>query len=287
MKAKSEDRINKLREVCPFIHTDGLIFKYKPKSNPIIDGLNLKIDSPQLVSIIGPNGAGKSTLIHCMNKILQPTGGCVMVNGEEIESITIKEMAQISSYVPYTSTDSFPLSVTDTIMMGRHPHSKWGSLDEDLKKVHEVMQIMGIEDLAESMFNELSAGQHQKVMLARGLVQEPRILFLDEPTSNLDIKYQLEITRLLKKLSREKGMLVVMISHDLNIASRYSDNVIVLHNRGVYDVGRPEKVMTADMLRTVYGVEAEIIQFNGRPHILMGGDDDFGEDIGSVTAEKS
>ena len=251
------------------IHIDSLDFTYKGSNNPVLNKISLNIDGPQLVSILGPNGAGKSTFIHCMNKLLEPTGGTVLVNGFNVKDITIKEMAKISSYVPYTSTDSFPLTVVDTILMGRHPHSKIGSIKEDLEIVHESLKLLNIEDLADSMFNELSAGQHQKVMLARGFAQEPRILFLDEPTSNLDIKYQLEITRILRRMSRQKNVLVVMISHDINIAAKYSDNIIVLHNHCIHSVGTPEQVITKEMLKEVYDVDAEIIMDSGKPHLLL------------------
>ncbi len=251
------------------VHLEGLDFTYKGSTNSVLDSLSIDIKGPQLVSILGPNGAGKSTLIHCMNKILEPTGGTVMVNGKNVENITVKEMAKISSYVPYTSTDSFPLTVVDTILMGRHPHAKWGSIKDDLEIVHEALQLLNIEDLADSMFNELSAGQHQKVMLARGFAQEPRILFLDEPTSNLDIKYQLEITRILRRMSREKKVLVIMISHDINIAAKYSDNIIVLHNHKIHSVGTPEEVITSEMLKEVYDVDAKITMDNGKPHLVL------------------
>lgn len=260
------------------IRLEELGFTYKGSSNAVLNSLSIDIKGPQLISILGPNGAGKSTLIHCMNKILEPTVGTVMVNGKNVNDITVKEMAKISSYVPYTSTDSFPLTVVDTILMGRHPHSKWGSIKEDLEIVNEMLQLLNIEDLADSMFNELSAGQHQKVMLARGFAQEPRILFLDEPTSNLDIKYQLEITRILRRMSRQKNVLVVMISHDINIAAKYSDNIIVLHDHGIYSVGTPEEVVTAEMLKEVYNVDAEVIMDHGKPHIILCDDSTY-EDL--------
>ena len=270
---KEEDK--RLQEADLEIHVEGLNFKYKGTKSLVLDGLSIDIKGPQLISILGPNGAGKSTLIHCMNKILEPTGGTVMVNGYRVEDITMKEMAKISSYVPYTSADSFPLTVVDTILMGRHPHSKIGSIKEDLQIVHESLKLLDIEDLAYSMFNELSAGQHQKVMLARGFAQEPRILFLDEPTSNLDIKYQLEITRILRKMSRQKNVLVVMISHDINIASKYSDNVIVLHDHKIHSVGTPEDVITKQMLKEVYDVDADIMMDNGKPHLILLDDDKY------------
>jgi iron complex transport system ATP-binding protein len=260
---------NRLIESDLSIRIEDLHFSYKGSSKEVLSGLSLDIRGPQLVSVLGPNGAGKSTLIHCMNKILEPTGGNVWINGFNSREISIKELAKISSYVPYSSADSFPLTVVDTILMGRHPHSKWRSIDEDLRIVEESLKLLKIEDLADSMFNELSAGQHQKVMLARGFAQEPRILFLDEPTSNLDIKYQLEITRILRRMSREKGVLVVMISHDINIAAKYSDNIIVLHNHGIYSFGKPEDVITSEMLKDVYDVDAVITSDNGKPHLML------------------
>ena len=166
----------------------------------------------------------------------------------------------------------------------------WGSLDDDLRIVYDMLCLIGIEDLADRNFNELSAGQHQKVMLARGLAQEPRIMFLDEPTSNLDIKYQLEITKILRRLSREKNMLVIMISHDINIAAKYSDNIIMMHDGGVYAIGKPQDVITAENIKHVYDVNAKVIVDEGRPHIIMIDDDDTDYDNDheySVVASKS
>ena len=238
-------------------------------SSPVLKDITLDINGPQLVSIIGPNGVGKSTLIHCIDKILTPNKGSVLINDIDIKDVPLKELAKQVGYVPYAAHDAFPLSVVDTILMGRHPHSSWKSLDEDLDVVYSVLDLLNIRDLAMRNFDELSAGQHQKVMIARGLVQEPQILLLDEPTSNLDIKHQMEVTRILKDLSLEKGILVIMISHDLNIAAKYSDNMIMLYEGGVYAVGTPLEVLTKDNIKTVYGVDCEIITNHGRPHLMM------------------
>ena len=225
-----------------------------------------------------------------MNRILDPTAGAVTINGYDVDGISIKDLAKFMGYVPYSSVDNFPLSVTDTVLMGRHPHSKWGTLDDDLRIVHEMLCLIGIEDLADRNFNELSAGQHQKVMLARGLAQEPRIMFLDEPTSNLDIKYQLEITKMLRRLSREKNMMVIMISHDINIAAKYSDNIIMMHDGGIFALGKPADVITSENIKHVYDVDAKVIMDEGRPHIIMIDDDDTNYDDDhefSVIATKS
>jgi iron complex transport system ATP-binding protein len=246
---------------------DGIEFSYP--SVPVLKDVSFEVGEARLVSILGPNGVGKSTLIHCINKILTPTGGIVTMGGKDVSKLSLKELAKDMSYVPYTSKDAFPLTVVDTVLMGRHPHNRWGSLDCDLEVVYDTLKAMGIEHLAMRPFNELSAGQHQKVMLARGLAQEPKVLLLDEPTSNLDIRHQIEVTKLLLHLSREKNIAVVMISHDINIASKYSDFVILMHNGGIHSTGTPAEVITEANIRKVYGVISTVVYDGGRPHIIL------------------
>ena len=235
----------------------------------ILKGICLSMKNPQLISIVGPNGVGTSTLIHCIDRILTPTHGTVMVDDVEVSEYTSKELAKKIGYVPYSAGDTFPMTVVDTILMGRNPHHKWKSLHDDMVIVEETMDMLEIKSLAMRNFNELSAGQHQRVMLARGLAQQPQVLLLDEPTANLDIKHQIGVTRLLKKLSAEKGIIVIMISHDLNLASKYSDNIIMLSEGRVFAVGKPCDVITEENIHTVYGIESEVIESEGRPFMIV------------------
>ena len=246
---------------------DDLVFSYS--SVPVLNDVTLDLNGPKLISILGPNGVGKSTLIHCINKILTPVSGTVMIDGQDVGGIKLKDMAKIVGYVPYSSNDTFPLTVVDTVLMGRHPYSTWNSLDHDLDIVYDTLERLGISDLAMRPFNELSAGQHQKVMLARGLVQEPKVLLLDEPTSNLDVRHQLDVVKMLRELSREKNMLVVMICHDINIAAKFSDEIILLDKGTVYAVGTPDEVITPTNLEEVYGVESVVINDLGSPHVIL------------------
>lgn len=237
--------------------------------NLVLGGITLDIREPQVVSILGPNGVGKSTLIHCINKILSPTGGTVLYDGKDVSDYSLKDVAKRIGYVPCTSSDTFPLTVVDTVLLGRHPHAGWKTTDEDLEIVYDVLEKLNIQDLAMRYFNELSAGQHQKVMLARGLVQRPQVLLLDEPTSNLDIKHQLGISRTLRQISHSDGILVIMISHDLNIAARYSDNVVLMSGGRIYAVGTPGEVLTVENIEHVYGVKSRIIDDGGSPYIIL------------------
>ncbi len=235
----------------------------------ILHDINLCMDGPQLISIVGPNGVGKSTLVGCICGLFKIDKGSIKINGIQLEEYKSRDLARIVGYVPCTAKDSFPMSVTDTVLMGKGPYNGWRTTDADLRAVYAILDLLGIEDLAMRNFDELSAGQHQKVMLARGMIQDTEILILDEPTANLDIKHQLEVTRILSDLVSNRGMMIITISHDLNIASQYSDNIIMMHEGTILQVGRPDDVINCENLHRVYGVESEIVQRNGRPYVIL------------------
>ena len=275
-ETSTEEAAGEPEEPTLSISIDGMHFSYG--TFPILKGIDVRIDKPELISILGPNGVGKSTLIRCMNKILTPTEGAIYLSDKDLKDITVKELAKVMGYVPCATASTFPITVTDAVLMGRFPHQKYGSQDRDLEIVYETLDSMGITDLAMRSINELSAGQLQKVMVAKGLAQQPDILLLDEPTANLDIRHQLNVTHLLKDISRERKVIVIMICHDINIAAKYSDRIILMSEGKIFSVGTPEEVITESNLEVVYGVKSKVVTDVGRPHVMLRDDDDECDD---------
>ncbi len=261
------------------IELNDVTFGYH-KDYPIIQNINLRIDHPGLYCIIGPNGVGKSTLIKCINKIHMPTSGTVTIDGRDIADMSHKDISLDIGYVPVTSNEAFSMTVLDTILVGRYNRRKWGSTHHDLEMCYRAMKLLRIRNLANHNYNELSAGQRQKVAIARGIVGECPVLILDEPTANLDVKYQVYVTELLRAFADRHGVSVIMISHDLNITAKYATDVIMLARPGVvYKVGPPQEVITEENVRDVYGIDCEVISPNGYPIVVLGGptaeDDDL------------
>lgn len=252
------------------IDFNDVCFGYKADA-PVLHNIDLHLEGPGLYCIIGPNGVGKSTLIRCMNGLIKPTSGTVWIDDKDMSGYKPNDLAEFMGYVPVASQDCFSMPVFDTVLMGRYRKNKWITSAEDLDATERTLKLLELLDLAMKGYNELSAGQHQKVSIARGLVREPEILILDEPTSNLDVRHQVYVTELLHEIAIQCNMMVVMISHDLNISAKYADNVIVMEYPGVVRaVGNAKDVITEETISDVYGVECEIIYRDDRPHVILG-----------------
>ncbi len=237
-------------------------------SVPIIKEVCIELKASEILGVVGPNGAGKSTLIRCIDRILKPQRGTILLDEQDINELRLLELAKKIGYIPQSASRVFPTTVFDAVLMGRRPHIGWRSSEKDTEKVLEALRLLNIEDLAMRDINELSGGQRQKVFIARALTQEPEVLLLDEPTSNLDIRHQLEVMDIIKKIVRERQISAIMAIHDLNLASRYADRVIMINSGKIFAAGSPVLVLTPDNIKQVYGVEAEVSNDNGRPNIV-------------------
>jgi len=235
---------------------NGLSFSYN--SIAALKDVELELGLNEVLSIVGPNGSGKTTLLKCIDRILKPNQGAVLIDGRDAANIGLDELAKIIGYVPQSSTSTFPYTVFDVVLMGRKPYIRWSVSERDKEIIAEILKFLGISELAARYFNELSGGEQQKVIVARALAQQPQILLLDEPTSNLDIKHQLEVLSIIKGLTQSRQLSVIMAMHDLNLASRFSDKMAMLKHGCIFAVGTPKSVLTEENIESVYGVKSHV-----------------------------
>ncbi|WP_157843094.1 ABC transporter ATP-binding protein [Bacillus sp. FJAT-44742] len=228
----------------------------------IIDDMNIEIPSGIVTSIIGPNGCGKSTILKAMSRILTPKKGTVYLNGKSIHQMKTKEVAKEMAILAQTPDIPQNLTVTQLVSFGRHPHRKGtGRLSKiDKEAVTKALEDTGMIEFRDRSLDALSGGQRQRAWIAMALAQETEVLLLDEPTTYLDMAHQLEVLELMQKLNEKKKCTIVMVLHDLNLAARFSDHLIAMKAGAVQHVGPPSEVMSKNVLRRVFGVEALIVQ---------------------------
>ena len=243
----------------------GACFSYG--SRPVLENVTMSIKEGEVVSIVGPNGSGKSTLLKCINRILKPEGN-ILVDGTDLARVKSRDLAKLLGYVPQSINHSFPATVFDTVLLGRKPYVDWSISSEDIEIVSNIISLMGLKDMALRQSNELSGGERQKVFMARALAQEPEVLLLDEPTSNLDMRHQLDVLDIVRSLVNMKKTAAVMAIHDLNLAAQFSDRLILLENGKIYEAGTPAEVITVENIRRIYGVEVDIINNSRHLHII-------------------
>ncbi len=230
--------------------------------------VSLSFHKGDLVGIIGANGSGKSTLIKCLCGLLDVHNGHVALDGRNLSSIPKRELATLMGYVPQIQERTTPSTVFDTVLMGRIPHLTWSPTKNDLEIVARAMDTMEISEYSLRDIHELSGGQRQRVFIARAMAQEPKVLCLDEPTGNLDIKHQLGLMRAVKWITREKGVLALMTVHDLNIASQYCDSLVLLKDGLVYKQGKPEVVLSKNNIKKAFDINVAIHKHGELMHIV-------------------
>lgn len=240
------------------LRVNGVCFSYE--SVMALDDVSFEVNRGEVLGIIGPNGSGKTTLLRCINRALDPERGTILIDAKDILKLDRKEIAKEIGVVPQNSTIHFPFTVLDIVLMGRTPHLGRlnGESTKDLRIARNAMKITNTLHLAERSIDEISGGEKQRIIIARALTQEPRILLLDEPTLHLDINHQLEILELVNDLAKKKGIIVVLVSHDLNLAGRYCNRLVLLNEGSIFSMGRPEEVLTRKNISDVYNIEVEI-----------------------------
>jgi iron complex transport system ATP-binding protein len=248
---------------------DSLFFGYKKRT--ILNDISLGLHKGEILSIVGPNGTGKTTLLKCIAGINKPDSGTVRINGQDAFQMHRRDHAKCIGYVPQSSPSKFPITVFEAVLMGRRPYITWKPTKTDFKKTAQVIESMNLKDIALQDFDRLSGGQKQKVLLARAIAQDTDYLLLDEPTSNLDLKHQLEVLEMLTGLVKTNQVAAILAMHDLNLASRFSHRMVMMTDGQIFCSGTPRKIMTPENIRSVYGVQAIVRQNNGHPYILPTG----------------
>lgn len=242
------------------IRTDDLSIAYE--KNEVIKNLSLSIPRGQITSIVGPNGCGKSTLLKAIGRILKPKNGMIYLDGKSIHTLSTKDVAKKMAILPQSPVAPAGLTVGEIISYGRFPHQRGiAKLTlEDKKIINWALEATDLIEFETTTVDNLSGGQRQRVWIAMALAQQTDIILLDEPTTYLDLAYQMEVLELLFNLNRGQECTVAMVLHDLNLAARFSDYMIAMRGGRIIQCGAPKEVMTADVLRSTFQIEAEITE---------------------------
>ncbi|HKV59969.1 MAG TPA: ABC transporter ATP-binding protein [Ktedonobacteraceae bacterium] len=252
----------------PLLDMQGITFGYNRQ--PLLYDVHFQVRAGEMVGLLGPNGSGKTTLLRLISGVLRPQQGTVILDGRDARAWGRREMARRVAVVPQEIHVPFAFTVEELVSLGRTPYTRLlgSNTIEDLTIVRNALQAADIEALAGRIFNELSGGERQRVTVAMALAQRPALLLLDEPTSHLDIKYQIELLELVQRLNRETGVTVIAAMHDLNLAARYFPR-LVLFQRGIVADATPAEVLEPHLLRRVYGINVQVGILRGAEHISI------------------
>ncbi|MEU3017687.1 ABC transporter ATP-binding protein [Nocardiopsis sp. NPDC007018] len=239
---------------------------------PIVPGLSLEVPDGLVTTVVGANACGKSTLLRGLARLLEPSGGTVLLDGRDLARTPSREVARVLGMLPQSPTSPEGITVRDLVSRGRHPHQSWWRQwgEDDHAAVDDALRATGTDQLADRDVDELSGGQRQRVWIAMAVAQRTDLLLLDEPTTYLDMAHQLDVLELVADLNRERGSTVVMVLHDLNLACRYAHHIVAMRAGRIVTQGPPSEVVTEDLLREVFSVEAAVLTdpVSGTPVIV-------------------
>ncbi len=239
------------------------------RGREVLKGINLVARDGEVLSVVGPNGAGKSTLLRCIAGIIKPRRGSIRYNGINLASLSERKRAKIVGYLPQYIPVVFPLTVYEAILLGRIHNFNIKPSRRDVDVVEEVIKEFRLDGMKHRYLNELSGGERQRVHLARLFAQDPHIMLLDEPEANLDVRYQLEILGRVREWVKTTGKIAVMAIHDLNLAIKFSDRVVVLNGGRIVAEGSPGEVLDPELIERVYGAKLEVFQTPYGPRVVV------------------
>lgn len=245
---------------------ENLHFHYKGHPEVLKD-ISFTLEPGAFLAILGNNGAGKSTLLKCVNHILKPDSGRILLGEEDLRSLSAREVARRVAFVSQ-AVPGARLTVHDVVMLGRRPYMKWGFSASDHAIVHDAMDRLGLDAMRGRFLDQLSGGEKQKVMLARALAQQPRVLLLDEPTSALDIQNQYQVLHMVREICHRDRIVAIVVIHDLNLALRFCDRYLLIKDGCVYSYGGRD-ILDSTALRDIYGVNAKLVEIEGRHMVLV------------------
>ncbi len=224
-----------------------------------VRGVSFKLKPGKLVGLIGPNGCGKSTMMHCINRLINPSSGEIILDGKSVLEMNHSDVAKQISNVPPEVKGGFGLTVYETVMLGRYPFMKnrwWESIEEE-EFIIEVLKAFGVDHLKNRPIQMLSSGEQQRVLIAKAYVQKPRLMLVDEPTSHLDMKYKLDVMEYLNAMAK-KDMTVLVAEHDISLMARYCDYCLIMKKGEIIAAGNPKEIITAELIEDVYGVSVSV-----------------------------
>lgn len=260
----------------PMLRLTNVSFSYK--SEETLKDITFDIMPGEFVALMGPNGSGKTTTMRCINKMMKIDSGSIEIDGCDISDLTMSEISRLCTTVPADTSVDFSLTVRDYVALGRSPYIKniWWEDENDERMIDDAMWNLAVAHYTNRRLHELSSGERARVLLAKGIVQTPKVLLVDEPSAHLDVKYKIQIMEILKGLSR-KGLTILIASHDINLLTRFCDRILLLSKGRIVDYGLAKDVVTEEAIEKVFDIKVKVVEEEGTVYVLPTGSTEYGE----------